>query len=89
MEVQCLLDIQAMELAAGLSYRWIVKARPDAFWSGPPPPLASLSTSSITLPGGLDFKGYNDRLALGPRWMMPLAFCRLHAMREYAQRHPK
>lgn len=47
MEAKALERVRAHERQqrGGRAYRWILKTRPDTFWSGPPPSLALLRTT--------------------------------------------
>ncbi|CAI5474380.1 unnamed protein product [Closterium sp. Yama58-4] len=80
MEAMCAADIAERERRYSRRYKWLMKARPDAFWVAPPPPLGGLEYRSLTAPPGLDFGGVNDRLAVVPRAAGRAAFARLHML---------
>jgi len=64
----CLEMVLARERLTGKRYKWIVRARVDAFWRGPAPALSSLNASAYNIPYGNDFSGYNDRFGAGRHW---------------------
>lgn len=76
----CLEMVLARERVTGRRYKWIVRARVDAFWRGPAPALSTLNASAYNIPYGNDFSGYNDRFGAGRHWPAEVSMRRLSVM---------
>lgn len=73
----CVHLVHQYEKQAGVSYAWIIRARLDAFWSAPVPPVHTFQAEAYTIPWGSDWGGYNDRFGIGNRRTSNVALKRL------------
>ena len=68
-------------------YTWVVRTRPDSYWTGPSVPVRSIPRRTYVTPAGSRYLGVNDRFAATTRKTATDTLTRLSAVSDLLRAH--